>query len=454
MYTDQLQKANERRQQLAAQIRELADRQDDWTAEDISNWEKVNADYDANYDELQALEGKQRNAARAAEIAEQVERERVETATEIGEFRRHKSGAPTEQHRADALQAWFRAGRGLSLENRHEEACAMTGFDAYRTEFDARVFFASHRHGQQIWHGQAGPILPQREERNLSVGTDASGGFTVPSGFIFELERVMTAFGGPRQVARIMSTADGISLSWPVCDDTSNTGELLAEAGSIGSSVDPTFSSVTLSAYKYSSKAVRTSSELLADSAFNLANEIASLLGERLGRIQATHYTTGDASSKPEGLTVGGTPAAKTAASASAITANELIDLQETLDAAYQGLPSVGWMFEQATRKAIRQLVDGNSQYLWQPGLRAGEPDLLLGKPYTVNEDMPSITNSAVSVLYGAFEKYVIRDAGPARFVRLNELYAGTDEVGFIAFSRHDGQFLVDKAIRGLTQAA
>ena len=110
-------------------------------------------------------------------------------------------------------------------------------------------------------------------------------------------------------------------------------------------------------------------------------------------------------------------------------------------------------MFEQATRKAIRKLKDGDSQYLWQPGLRAGEPDLLLGKPYTIVQEMPSIASSAVSIVYGAFEKYIIRDAASARFFRLEELYRANDQTGFVMFSRHDGRVLQSNALKLLTQA-
>ena len=131
---------------------------------------------------------------------------------------------------------------------------------------------------------------------------------------------------------------------------------------------DMTFGVMTLDAYKYTSKIVRVSVELLQDSAFNLGAELGSLLGERLGRIQNTHATTGTGSSQPNGV-VTASALGKTAASATAITTDEIIDLFHSVDRAYRGNSS--FMAADSTVAAIRKLKDGDSQYLWQPGLQA-----------------------------------------------------------------------------------
>jgi HK97 family phage major capsid protein len=224
-------------------------------------------------------------------------------------------------------------------------------------------------------------------------------------------------------------------------DDTANTGELLAEETAMADSLRVPFGVITFLAYKYSSKPVRISQELMTDSAFNLAIEIGAALGERVGRITETHFTTGDDSGKPQGATVG-SGASVTAAGTGAITADELITLQDNLDPAYEEGPAVGWMMKKATRSAIRKLKDGNSQYLWIAGLANGEPDTLLGKPLTVNQSMPAMTTGLVSVLYGDWSRYVIRDISGATFHRLEERYREYDQTGFVLFSRHDGRVL------------
>ena len=131
-----------------------------------------------------------------------------------------------------------------------------------------------------------------------------------------DLEKALKDYNGPRQVADVMRTTDGATMPWPTVNDTSNVGELLGENTGVAEA-DPTYGVVNFGAYKYSSKMVQVPSELLEDSAFDLGRELFELLGERLGRIQATHFTTGTGVSQPQGVVTGAT-LGKTAASATA----------------------------------------------------------------------------------------------------------------------------------------
>jgi HK97 family phage major capsid protein len=260
-----------------------------------------------------------------------------------------------------------------------------------------------------------------------------------------------------RQVCRVIFTASGNPMPWPKVDDTSNSGVKLDEATTIGTSVDPTFSAVTFNAYKYSSKPVFISQELLEDSAFNLSSEIASMLGERLGRIEGSAMTTGDGSGDPNGIvTAAGTGV--TSAAAAAFTADEVIGLVHSLDPAYRSGSSVGFMFHDTALLYMRKFKDANGQYLWAPGMTASEPDRLFGFPYTINQAMePLVSNVPVTakkhVLFGDFSKYVIRDVSSMRFYRLDERYRDTDQTAFIAFKRLDGDTIRAEALKVLLQA-
>ena len=104
-------------------------------------------------------------------------------------------------------------------------------------------------------------------------------------------------------------------------------------------------------------------------------------------------------------------------------------------------------MLNDSTLKAIRKLVDnsggsGVGNYLWMAGLSAGVPDTILGKPYTINQDMASIGTGNKSVGFGDFSKYKIRDVKGITVLRLNERYADSHQVGFFAFMRADGRTL------------
>jgi HK97 family phage major capsid protein len=246
-------------------------------------------------------------------------------------------------------------------------------------------------------------------------------------------------------------------MPWPKVDDTSNSGVKLDEATTIGTSVDPTFSAVTFNAYKYSSKPVFISQELLEDSAFNLSSEIASMLGERLGRIEGSAMTTGDGSGDPNGIvTAAGTGV--TSAVATVFTADEVIGLVHSLDPAYRSGTSTGFMFHDTALLYMRKFKDANGMYLWQPGMTASEPDRLFGFPYTINQAMePLVSNVPVTakehVLFGDFSKYVIRDVSSMRFYRLDERYRDTDQTAFIAFKRLDGDTIRPEALKTLLQA-
>jgi len=271
-----------------------------------------------------------------------------------------------------------------------------------------------------------------------SVGTTTAGGHTTFPGFVTNLEQAMLQFGGMRQVSTILRTATGSALDWPTVNDTSNTGALLSE-NTQDSEQDVTFGNLTLDAYKYTSKIVRVSVELMQDSAFNMGAVIGSLIGERLGRIQNTHATTGTGSSQPNGVITAAT-LGKTAAGAAAITMDELLDLQASVDPAYR--QGASWMFNDATRNYIRKLKSTDSVYHWQPGAVAGDPDRLLNHTITINQDMASIATTAKTVLFGALAKYLMREVLGVTLVRMNERYADYHQVAFVAIMRFDGDLL------------
>lgn len=288
-----------------------------------------------------------------------------------------------------------------------------------------------------------------------SVGTAADGGYTVPQGFQNELLKAMKWFGGALNLktAKIITTDTGNTLPWPIVNDTGNTGEQLDENTSIGSSVIPTFGSRSLVAYKFSSKPAMLSSELLNDSAFNLESEVAQMLGERLGRIMNTKFTTADGSSTPQGFTdvtdtnfkmlVGKTGASGQTGS---VIYDDLVDLMFSIDKSWRGL-GTEWTFNDATLKILMKLVDGNDRPLFwnqQASLGGGGDmgDVLMGRPVVINNDVATMAANAYSMVYGNFSTFAIRLVKNTLVRRLNERYADLDQVAFIAFQRADSKIL------------
>lgn len=278
------------------------------------------------------------------------------------------------------------------------------------------------------------------ENRNLSKGTTTSGGYTVPQGFQNKIDVALKMYGGVMELGNILETATGKDIPWPTVNDTSNIGELLAEAASIGNSVDPTFGLVTLKAYKFSSKKLLVSPELLDDNEVDLESILAVMIGERLGRVINNYGTLGTGTNQPQGFVVGAANSSITGVTGTAITFENLIDLLHSVDPAYR--KNGRWAFNDSTLKALRKIKDSENRYIWQPGLTSEAPAQILGSPYQINQDMASIGLSAKSVVFGDFSKFKIRVVAGYRFRRLLELNADTDQVGYIAFKRVDTRLI------------
>ena len=297
------------------------------------------------------------------------------------------------------------------------------------------------------------------DEIYAAQGTSPSlGGYTIPEGFVANLEKALLTYGSVRSVADVLRTASGNDLPWPTADDTGNVGAILGENVTDGEQ-DVAFSVFQLSAYKYTSKVIKTSVEILQDTGINLAAELGTMLGERIARIQNQHFTTGTGSSQPSGLTVGSATGV-TAAGAAAITTDEILDLVSSVDPAYRINGS--WMMHDSTKTALLKLKNSSGDYIWRAGMTAGGlmgavPDTLMGYNVVINNDMPEIATGNVSVCFGNMGAYKVREVLNTSLVRLNERYADAHQVGWVAINRADGGLLTASAtntpVKHLVQA-
>ena len=371
---------------------------------------------------------------------------------------------PTPLQRAEAFQAWVLNANDLTVPAANQQAAADCGFNYRQRMVDIRIETRSPIQGFEMFSVQNGrtdwnaweqkrALREKYEGRDMDTATPTEGAEFVPQLFQYELERAMLAYGGFRRICRVMPTAGGNPLLWPTVDDTSNAATIVGEGLDVGSEALPTTGDIQFGAYKFSSAPVLVTAELLEDSAFNMAVLLGSLLGERIGRGEAGYFATGTGTAQPQGCATGSVKGAD--AAVSALTGDNLIDLQTSIDPAYEGLPSVGFAFNKATLGEIRKLKEAtDGQYLWQPGLRLGEPDLLLGSSYTIIQELDDIGVSTRPVLYGAFEKFVIRDVATLRLYRLEELYRANDHTGFLALHRTDSKILQPNAIKHILNAA
>jgi HK97 family phage major capsid protein len=284
-----------------------------------------------------------------------------------------------------------------------------------------------------------------RIQNALQVGTDSEGGYIVPQEFDTKLVAALQDINEVRNWVSVITTASDRNI--PV-ESTLGTASWTAEEAAYTES-DAAFSRVTLSDYKLGT-IIKVSEELLRDAFFDVQGYLATNFGKRFGLAEESAFVNGDGSGKPTGI-VPGSSLGVTAAGAAAITANELMDLFHALGRPYR--KNAVWLMADGTAKMIRKLVDGNSQYLWQPGLQAGQPDTLLGRPVIVSTAMPAATTGLKSVVFGDLSYYTVADRQGTVVQRLNELYAANGQVGFRGYRRMDGKVTLSSAIKHLIQA-
>lgn len=296
------------------------------------------------------------------------------------------------------------------------------------------------------------------EMRAQSTGTDSAGGYTVPQEFSGEIDRQMAMWGPmwDAQIVRELNTTNGREIDWPTVNDTANTGRIKAENAEVDDdgSDDVVFGEKKLNAYVYDTGMVRVPIELLQDSAFDIEALMNDLFGERLGRLANSVLTTGTGSSQPQGI-VPAAGSGKVAASPTALVADEIIDLLHSVDPAYRASPRCRWQFNDATLAAIRKLKDGQGNYLWQMGdVRTGEPNRLLGFPYSVNQGMANPAASSRPIIFGDHSRYVVRKVMGFQVLTLRERYAERFQVGMVGFKRFDGELLNANAVKAMVMAA
>ena len=284
----------------------------------------------------------------------------------------------------------------------------------------------------------------------LQIGSDAEGGYLTPDEFEHTLVEALEEEDIFRGLANTIQTSSG-DRKIPVVA-TKGDASWVDEEGAIPES-DDSFKQVTLSAYKLATM-IKISEELLNDSAFDLESYVAKEFGRRIGTKEEEALFVGDGTGKPTGIldATGGGQLGKTTSGAAAISFDEIMDLFYSLKSPYR--KNATFLMNDSTVKAIRKLKDGAGQYIWQPSMVAGTPDTILNRPVLTSAYMPEISAGNKTVAFGDFKYYWIADRQGRSFKRLNELFAVTGQIGFVATQRLDGKLILPEAVKYLQQKA
>lgn len=275
--------------------------------------------------------------------------------------------------------------------------------------------------------------MADAESRDLEIKTANAGGETISTGFVDQLYDFMTEDTAIRRLgATVIRTATGNALTFPKVTAHSTAAKHL-ESIAITES-DPTFDTMTLNAYKYG-HLVQISHELETDTEVDLVGFLAMDAGRAIADKTGEQAIIGDGTDDPQGID-GVSTLGKTAASNSAITADELIDLQHAVINKYRR--RAAWLMEDATLAAVRKLVGSDNNYLWRPGLAQGEPDTILGRPYDTDPNVSAIGSTNKSVFFGDWSTFYVRDVGSVRAERSAEFAFDQDLVTWRFLTRFD----------------
>ncbi len=326
------------------------------------------------------------------------------------------------------------------------------------SEADYRTAFGTYlRGGMEALEPEQRQLLQANyigdESRAQATSPGSGGGFLIPTETLVRMTETMKAFGGLLGVVDVIDTSTGNPLNWPSNDATAQKGRILAENAAV-TGTDLTFGQLTLGSYTYSSDLILASWQVLQDSIFDLESFVARKAGERLGRIVADHLVTGSGTGEPSGLfTTAATGATGATGQTTSVTQDDLIDLQHSVDPAYR--LNARWVMADAAAAMVRKITTTQGWSIWQPALTAGEPDLLLGKPVTIDQSVAVPAASAKSIGFGdTHAAYVVRRVSGGQLVRLNERYADNLQTGFFAFMRLDGKQVDSAAFKVYAHSA
>ena len=274
----------------------------------------------------------------------------------------------------------------------------------------------------------------------LSIGTDSEGGYLVPDEYEKKLVEALGDEVFFRSLATVINTSSG-DRKIPI---VTSKGEAawIDEGGAFPES-DDSFGQTSIGAYKLATM-IKVSDELLNDSVFNIENYISKEFARRIGAKEEEAFFVGDGKGKPTGLF----PSADVGVTVGTanISFDDVMDLYYSLRAPYRNKAT--WLLNDSTVKAIRKLKDGNGNYIWQPSVREGEPDRILNRPYRTSIYVPELAAGNKVLAFGDYSYYWIADRQGRSFKRLNELYATTGQVGFLASERVDGKLILSEAVK------
>ncbi len=289
-----------------------------------------------------------------------------------------------------------------------------------------------------------------REERDLQADSDPDGGYTLaPTQMVGRLLQAVDDAVVMRQFATVLQLRGAQNLGVPTLDTDVSDSDWTTEIQTGSKDTAMKFGKRELNPTPLA-KRILISRKLLRNSAIGIESLVQQRLAFKFGVTEEKAFLTGTGANQPLGVFVASSNGISTGrdvqtGSATDWTADGLIDVKFTLKPQYWA--NARWLMHRDGLKRVRKLKDSTNQYLWQPGLTAGEPDRILDIPYTLSEFAPNtFTSGKYVAVLGDLRFYWIAEALSLEVQRLNELYAETNQVGYIGRLEVDGMPVLEEA--------
>lgn len=420
-----IKELSEKRAVLWTQMRELNElskvENRSFTAEEESQWDTMNNDMESLEKEIAEVEKAEKRNAFLADKEKQLNAPRgrktdadpVENRTETNAREKADEQTPAQKRAAEYRSTFNRFMRCEIPQSEFESIC---------------------------------------ERRALQADLPNAGGYLVtPQEMVNQLLKFVDDLVFIRQKATKYTIPMAQSLGVPTLEndpaDADWTGEILTG----GEDSTMSFGSRQLTPHSFA-KRIKVSRTLLRMATIGAETLVNQRLSYKFAITEEKAFLTGTGAGQPLGVFTATNDGITTSQDIStdntttAITADGLINAKYGLKAQYQNSPNAAWGFSRTAVRNIRKLKDGSGQYLWQAGL-GGTPSTILDIPYFQSEYVPSTFTSGSYVgILGDWSFYWIADSLAMGMQRLEELYAVTNQVGFIARKEMDAMPVLSEA--------
>lgn len=288
------------------------------------------------------------------------------------------------------------------------------------------------------------------QTKALSVGTDTAGGYLVPNQMAELIIEIVNESSPLRKLASVETiSSDSLDIVEDVNDFNAAWGDETAVRSA--ETTSPTLGRNTIDTFELYAQPQATQ-KLVDDASIDIEKWVATKVADKMARLEATAFISGDGTTQPKGIlsytagTTFGTQIQQVNSGSSAVvTADSLVNVFYNLKDEY--MRNATFLMHRSTAQAVRLLKDTTNQYIWQPGLAAGQPNTLMGVPVALAADMPIPAASSLSVAVGDFKRaYLIVDRIGIRTLR--DPFTSKPFVKFYTTKRVGGEVINTEAIK------